>query len=161
MIIFDTWCLSLSLSLSLFLGSCKSVQWPAVWVHPETPNGTAHPCAERTSRYSWDVHRGTDVFHSSVFHDFSTVYQGCHFSDFCWNSDFFWRSDFYFLFFVCAWIVCVATMPVNWWLSGQFWLRKSSSFKGDSSPWTLHWGAAPGPRYFPTFLNSPSGIPGL
>ena len=25
-------------------------------------------------------------------------------------------------------LVCVMTMRVNWWLSGQFWLRKSSSF---------------------------------
>ena len=35
-----------------------------------------------------------------------------------------------------ACIVCVTTMRVNWWLSGQFWLRKSSSFKGALPAWT-------------------------
>ena len=72
--------------------------------------------------------------------------------------------------FFRACIVCVTTMRVNWWLSGQFWLRKSSSFKGASPPSTPTGvlpldpagGSAPRPpitRYFPTFLNSPSGIP--
>ena len=48
---------------------------------------------------------------------------------------FFRPSDFspppplFFSFFPRACIVCVTTMRVNWWLSGQFWLRKSSSFK--------------------------------
>ena len=40
----------------------------------------------------------------------------------------------------CIVHVCVTTMRVNWWLSGQFWLRKSSSLDP-------HWGAAPGPRW--------------
>ena len=51
--------------------------------------------------------------------------QECCFSDFCRNSNFFRPSDFFFspLFifpFPCACIVCVTTMRVNWWLSGQF-----------------------------------------
>ena len=45
--------------------------------------------------------------------------QGCRFSDFCQNSDFFFSSPPPFFFF-CACIVCVTTMRVNWWLSGQF-----------------------------------------
>ena len=55
----------------------------------------------------------------------------------------------FFFFFFCACIVCVTTMRVNWWLSGQFWLRKSSSSspRKSSSPWTPTQGAAPGPRW--------------
>ena len=69
------------------------------------------------------------------------IYQGCRFSDFCRNSDFFRPSDFFFLSPPPppppgACIVCVTTMRANWWLSGQFWLRKSSSFKGALPPWT-------------------------
>ena len=81
---------------------------------------------------------------------------------------------FFFLFFLLPVHVhvlyCVTTMRVNWWLSGQFWLRKSSSFKGASPPSTPTRvlpldparGSAPRPPvpgYFPTFFNSPSGIP--
>ena len=76
---------------------------------------------------------------------------------------------FFFLLPPCMYI-CVTTMRVNWWLSGQFWLRKSSSFKGASPSWTPTralpldpaGGSAPRPPvpgYFPTFFNSPSGIP--
>ena len=73
-------------------------------------------------------------------------------------------------FFVHVYCMCITTMRVNWWLSGQFWLRKRSSFKGASPTWTPtralpldpDGGYAPRPPitwYFPTFLNSPSGIP--
>ena len=66
--------------------------------------------------------------------------QGCRFSDFCRNSDFFFFPFFFLFFFVsfppCMYCIHVTTMRVNWWLSGQFWLRKSSSFKGPSPPWT-------------------------
>ena len=61
------------------------------------------------------------------FRSIKRIIQGCRFSDFCRNSDFLRPSDFFF-FFSRACIVCVTTMRVNWWLSGQFWLRKSSSF---------------------------------
>ena len=54
--------------------------------------------------------------------------QECHFPDFCRNSDFFRLFSPLFFVIVVACIVCVTTMRVNWWLSGQFWLRKSSSF---------------------------------
>ena len=65
--------------------------------------------------------------------------RGCRFSDFFRPSDFF----FSFLFSLLpppppppprACIVCVTTMRVNWWLSGQFWLRKSSSFSPSGIP---------------------------
>ena len=62
--------------------------------------------------------------------------QGCRFSDFFRPSDFF-----FFFFFFCACIVCVTTMRANWWLSGQFWLRKSFA------PLNPQRGAAPGPRW--------------
>ena len=84
--------------------------------------------------------------------------QRCRFSDFSQNSDFFRRSDFFsppffFFFFlcVCACIVCVTTMRVNWWLSGQFWLRKSSSLKGPLPPWTPTGRCPQTPHTFPLF----------
>ena len=65
-----------------------------------------------------------------------------------------------FLGFFCWCIVCVTTMRVNWWLSGQFWLRKSSSFKGlcplgpppGRWPWTPLGALHPDPRSHDTFL---------
>ena len=88
-------------------------------------------------------------------HYHGPILQGCRFSDFFRRSDFFFFSLFsppplFFQCFLCACSVCVTTMRVNWWLSGQFWLRKSSSFCPPIPPI---------PRYFPTFLNSPNGIP--
>ena len=44
---------------------------------------------------------------------------------------------FFFFFCVCACIVCVTTMRVNWWLFGQFWLRKALAAPGP------HWGLCP------------------
>ena len=87
--------------------------------------------------------------------------QGCRFSDFCRNSDFFRRSDFLCVCVcVCACIVCVTNMRVNWWLSGQFWMRKSSSFRGlcplgpplGRCPWNPLGALPPDPWSHDTFL---------
>ena len=110
----------------------RTKSWSVLWPRPLTPSWHAY----RVS-ILWII-----TFRDAVFPTFVGIPT---FSD---------VPIFFFFFRACTCIVCVTTMRVNWWLSGQFWLRKSSSFKG-ASP------LGPDHTILSYFFNSPSGIPVL